>query len=337
MSKNIHIGGNFRLGPGISLLAFFTLLIVAVSPYAMAAATDTHTWQRIQYPPVPVPGIEREGLYLMVGSGSFDGKPQLRFDVMWNTGNTTPLPKEIADPKNFTVRLHLPDGTVVQPYTPYPPSWVGAGTIGMTYSLVYRFPWQQNALDEAWIEFAIPGQTYWVALPYGFTRDPAAALPSGSKNGKPAFASAMKALGETDRLVPWLFAEYMLGQTSNGLHLVLWVANSFDTKAEVTLYRQPGNPDSRTDGPKISAEIREAGGRVVAASPSGTDDDKMRRIEKFSFERNPGDAREWGSFVIKVDDQAYECVIPSSLFRSGHGLTAPDDKRWLPRPPNMFH
>jgi hypothetical protein len=51
-------------------------------------------------------------------------------------------------------------------------------------------------MEEAWVELVLSGQTYWIELPYGFTRNPADPLPSDARRGKPVFPPTMKTLGE---------------------------------------------------------------------------------------------------------------------------------------------
>lgn len=306
-----------------------------------ASPAKAHAWESIDYPSIPMPGVERERLELLVGSGGVGGEAShLRFDILWNAARDAQMPAAIADPGKFVVRLHLPDGKVVLPEADgHPLSWIGAGSRGMTWSLIYIFPWQQNAMDEAWIELTLAGQTYWVELPYGFTRDPADPLPTDEKRNTPVFPPAMKALGEKDRLVPWLHVDYDLGKIQNGWQLSFRIANPFDAKAEAILYRddmQVGRSIYlwQLDTPRVAMRIKTQDDGNLAARAMGIrlHEDGLRRSDEFSFNRYPAEGRDWGKVVIKVGDKAYECVVPSSLFKYTHGVTDPENVRRMARP-----
>ena len=280
-----------------------------------------------------------EKLTVLVGSGGGDEIRHLRFDVLWSARRDAALPGAIADPSKFVVRLHLSDGKVVMPMVgKSPPVWIGAGSAGITYSLIYLFPWDRNVMEEAWVELVLLGQTYWIELPYGFTRNPADALPSDATRKEPVFPPTMKTLGAKDHLVPWQHVSYDLGKIQNAWRLSLEVANPFDAQAEVTLYRD----DSKIGGsmflwsldtPRTAMEIKTARGRALPARRMGIrlHEDGMRRIDDFSFNRVPEEGRDWGRVVIQVDDKAYECVVPSSLFKYVHGITDSGNVLRIPR------
>ena len=42
--------------------------------------------------------------------------------------------------------------------------------------------------------------------------------------------------------------------------------------------------------------------------------------------------RLWGKVIVKMDDESYECVVPSSMFKYVHGVADPDNRQRLPRP-----
>ena len=293
------------------LLASFAIIAHMLAGVVQADPASSHTWKRIEYPSLPIPGFETEKLMVLVGSGSSDGAPHLRFDAMWSALREAQMPAAIADAGKFVVRLHLSDGKVILPESEkHPRSWMGAGSRGITYSIMYLFPWQRNVMEEAWIEFVLPGQTYWIELPYGFTRNPADDLPSDAKRGEPAFPSTMKALGETDRLVPWLQVNYDLGVIQNGWRLALQLANPFDAEAEAILYRDDIRVGKsmflwKLDTPRTAMEIKTSGGGILAARSMGIrlHEDGMRRSDNYSFNRFPREGRDWGTVVFKVDDK----------------------------------
>jgi hypothetical protein len=313
---------------------FFAMLTVS------APAADLHAWERISYPPLPIPDAAGENLMVMVGSGSRDEVPRLRFDVLWSARWGKELPATIADASRLAVRLHLVDGTIVLPQEDgHRRSWMGAGSMGVTWSLIYSFPWQKNALEEAWIELTLPGQTYWVELPYGFTRKPSDPLIANPKLDRPVFPPTMKTLGEKDRLVPWLSVEYDLGEIQNHWRLSLQLSNPFDAHAEAILYRDPGGEGKsmyrwKMDAPRTAMEFKLSGGRVIDghASAIRLHEDGLRRSDNFDFNRFPDEGRDWGTLVIRVDKKAYECTVPSSLYKYTHGVTDPENPRLLPRP-----
>lgn len=172
---------------------------------------------------------------------------------------------------------------------------MGAGSRGMTYSLIYLFPWQRNEMEEAWIEFALPRQTYWIELPYGFTRDPADLLPADAKRGEPAFPPTMNTPGETGKLVPWLHVNYELGKIQNGWRLSLKIANPFDAKGEVILDRDHSRVGQsmflwKLDARRTAMEMKTEDGSVIAAHPMGIrlHENGMRRSDDYSLNRYPG-------------------------------------------------
>jgi hypothetical protein len=321
-------------------LACLVFAINALAHGAQAGSTNVHASNGIEYPPLVVPDINPGRLNVRVGSGSGDEIPQLRFDVMWSAKRDEPLPAIIADPSKFTVQLHLSDGSVILPKTDgRRQSWIGISLGGVTYSLIYVFPWQRNVLEEAWVEFVLPGQRYWVELPYGFTRNPADPLPPEAKRGRPAFPSTMRALDESDRLVPWLHVDYDLGKIQHGWGLTLKLANPFDAQAEAILYRDDSKVGKsmflwKLDTPRTTMKIRTTKGRAVEAHAMGIrlHDDGMRRSDDYSFNRYPADGRDWGTAVIKVDEKTYDCVVPSSLFKYTHGFADPGNLKRLLRP-----
>lgn len=321
------------------LLLPLVLAIITLAPRAHADPQEVHSWKRIQYPAVPVPGLESEKLTLMVGSGGGGEESHLRFDVLWSGRRDAQLPKVISDPASVVVRLHLPDGRVVQPNVGRrAPSWVGTGSFGVTWSLMYIFPWQTNGMDEAWIECVVAGQTYWVELPYGFARNPAEALPSDPGRGAPVFPPAMKTLGATDRLVPWLYVEYDLGWIQNKWRLSVEIANPSDARAEAILYRHDSRVGEsmflwKLDTPRTAMEIKTHAGTVLAAHAMAirVHTDGLRRSDDYSFNRYPEEGRDWGKLAVKVDDKTYECVVPSSLFKYLHGVADPGNTRRISR------
>jgi len=251
-------------------------------------------------------------------------KPRLRFDVLWNGLSSIKPPDAIMKPGRMSVRLHLASGTTVEPTnTPRDsPAGFGGGG-GTTYSRISFFPWGPNQLEEAWFEFRIDDRTYWIEVPYGFTRDPSAPLaPSEPNAGRPALAPGMTKIAPEDGVVPWTHIEYDLGLIQNGWRLLVQQSNPFDAQCLVTLYREDGS--WKLDRPKTSAQIADAGGGVLTAPQvAARITDPFRRVDEYSFPRYPHDGRGWGTLTIAVDGKPTTAVIPSSLFKYTHGIAEP--------------
>ena len=132
-----------------------------------------HQWENISYPSLPAPAFgEGESISVSVKPSGNPKKPALRFDFSW-VGPTKSLPPVRA--KDLRLRLHYPDGKVVSPIGGDKEEWEGGfGDLDyITYLLIYTFPWGPNRLEEAWFELQVEDTTYWIEVPYGFTRNPA--------------------------------------------------------------------------------------------------------------------------------------------------------------------
>lgn len=160
-----------------------------------------------------------------------------------------------------------------------------------------------------------------------------------AKRGEPAFPPTMKNLGATDKLVPWLHVNYDLGKIQNGWRLSLKLANPFDAQGEAILYRDDGRVGEsmflwKLDTPRTEMEIKTQRGNSITGRAMGVylHKDGMRRSDEYFFNRCPQDGRDWGTLVIRVDEQAYECLIPSSLFKYVHGVADPGNAKRLSLP-----
>jgi hypothetical protein len=293
------------------------------------------------YLPLPIPGAENEKMNVMVSSaGQLGEESYLRFDLMWGGAWDSKLPKPISDAAAIGVKLHMSDGTTVLPKRSLP-GWIGAGSGGVTYSLMYTFPWGRNTLDESWIELDAAGQIYWIEMPYGFARNPADAELTDPGRGQPQFPPTMKALGDKDTLVPWLHVDYDLGEIQNHWRLSLELSNPSDAHAEAILYRDDTEVGKsmnlwKLDSPRMAMEIQMSGGGVLKGFETAIrrHDDGLRRSDVYSFNRDasPEMGRDWGTVVVQVDDERYSRRIPSSLFKYLHGMTDPGNKKRLAVP-----
>jgi hypothetical protein len=306
------------------------------------APAPTSIWQRIRYPPVTIPETTNEHLTFLVSSGGHKTGPReepshLRLDVMWSGRDGASRPKAIAGAGAVVVRLHTGEGKVL---TPSPsPDWPGVSMGGWTtWSLVSIFPWSRNALDEAWFEVRAGAQRWWIELPYGFARNPDDPEVADHDRDVPRFPAAMRPLGASDILVPWLTVEYEIGRTRNSARLSVKLSNPFDARASVVLYREPPmkvGPDTsrqNMDTPRVAVSL-EAGRRTLTGRQLARrlSDDRHTRTDDFTFDRAVGllTGRAFGTVNVTIDGRSYGVRVPSSLFGYIHGRTDPENKQWM--------
>jgi hypothetical protein len=300
-----------------------------------------HNWHHIAYPSLPNPsdGSRSPGLVLQN-----DKDAGLQLVVSYYVPTTKDQhQKELPSAEKITVRLYSADGKITPAQADELSGLVGFGNArGATYSYIFRLPWKQNVLEEAWIELSLPDQVYWLELPYGFTRNPADPLDQvEARHGRPAFPASMKR-GKKDRLVPWLHVHYDLGRIQNNWGLSVNLANPFDAEAEIILYRDDSEVGKsmylwELHSPRTAMAIKQLGGGKLQGKGMSIrlHEDGLRRSDTFKFDRNAGeDERCWGTATIKVDAKSYECVVPTSLFTYVHGHAAPYDKAQVPRKSN---
>jgi hypothetical protein len=227
----------------------------------------------------------------------------------------------------ISVRLHQEGGIIQDPEPDDRRGGVGVGdSRGVNYNFIYSFPWGRNALEGGWLEVTMSDRTYWLEVPYGFTRNPAEPIPvGGQEDGKPSLAPAMKKLGINDRVIHWSYVRYPLGRIQNGWQLDLQLSNPVDARAEVILYREDSKVGKSMflwdlHSPRTTFAIQRSG-RILESTCMGIrlHEDGMRRSDSFWVNRDPIDSRCWGTAIIKVDNQTYQCVVPSSLFAYQHG------------------
>jgi hypothetical protein len=308
------------------------LAFIAIIPAVAEQPGETHAWKRIAYPNLSVPDVPG-GLTVDVDTTGHGSEPSLRFSVHWGARRGDFQAKPPIEAEQMAVLLHLSDGTTV-PSKLVGNRWIGVSMGGgVDYMLMYFFPWSRNRLEEGWIEFRLPQQTYWVELPYGFTRNPADPMLADPDHGSPEFPPEMKNLPDKDVLVPWLFVEYDLGQIPNNARVSLHVSNPFQARAEAILYREKGRWDLHTPRTTMEVQWGKAGrdaGHIVGIRLT----DLMRRTDDYLIRSGPeGDrGRLWGKIVVKVEEATCECAVPSSLFKYTHGITDPYHKQRMPRP-----
>lgn len=305
-------------------------------------------WRSIAYPEVPIPDAPEKKLSFRVSSGGEGGpnsEPEhLRFDLIWSGLDNVPAPASLLHPEEIKVRLHLGAAGFVTEARPDPSKvWDGVGNgRSATFSRKFVLPWTQNRFDEAWIECRLPSQTYWIEIPYGFTRNPADPWPAtDERRGGPVFPEIMNGLPDKDRIVPWLHVDYDLGEIQNRWRLSAKLANPFDSAAEVVLYHEPDPGEFRwnSETPKTSMEIRRTGARNLDSARTGFYlSGQLERRDVFTFGRDtsPAAGRGIGWITIRVDENSYTFTIPSSLFKYMHGTVDPDNKHRVSRGEGLF-
>ncbi len=303
-------------------------------------------WKRIAYPDVPIADAPDKKMSFSVSSGRHDGandEPEhLRFDLIWYGDIDGPPPQMLSHPEEIIVRLHLGEGLMAAEPAAKSTAWdaTSRGHVA-TFSRTYFLPWSRNSFDEAWIECRLPSQTYWIEIPYGFTRNPKDPWPATEEQrGDPVFPENMRALPENDRIVPWLHVDYDLGEIQNRWRLSAKVASSFDPAVEVVLYHEPGvEPPWRSDTPQTSVEIKRTGARDLSG-PRGAFylNGLLERNDVFRLghDDSPGNSRGIGWVAIHVDENSYTFAVPSSLFKPGHGTADPTNKHRVSRGEDLF-
>jgi hypothetical protein len=321
-------------------------LLVAHTLASPARAWAGDPWRSIEYPGIAIPGTDRDQMHVRLssgGTGGRDGEPRhLRCDLQWGAmmpdGRTPPpRPAAIADEKTISAALHLPEGTRA-PSNPKDLHWIGLSNGGgVTYSLVFIFPWGRNALDEAWIEMRAAGRTYWIEIPYGFARNPDEPELADRTRGEPAFPPSMSRFGDRDVLVPWLSVGYDLGALPNSGRLSLAMENNGDGRAKVTIGHDVtrGRSPFTLETPRVTAEIRLEDGAVLPGRETARLLDPRRSIFEFTRHVTRMPARLWGTVVITVDGHRITRAVPSSLFSLLHGVTDPGNPHRLVAAP-MF-
>jgi hypothetical protein len=289
----------------------------------LALELTPHAWQSIEYPPLPsATATGQPARVSLINRGARGLELNLCYFVRAaDPKKEAPLPP----PDLFSVRVH---NARVEP-ADLPVEMIGGigGLGGDSYNYKGRMPWGSNTLEESWIEVRFENNTYWLEVPYGFTRNPADAFPDETRTGLPKVARAMANLGEKDWCVAPLYVDYEIGKIQNGWRLTLKMSNPFDAAAEVELYRD----DSKVGKSMFLWDLHTPRTGVVVRTPGDgklesramairLHEDGMRRSDDFKFNRNPGsDARNWGAVEIRVDDKSYRCTVPSSLFAYVHG------------------
>jgi hypothetical protein len=315
---------------GLRVAIFLGVLLIVAS--ATPAFAQPDAWG-VSYPEIRISAPEGD---IPLGVSVSPNGGGLALGLTWSDGRPARgLPKSIADPAKILIRLHVGDETVVAP--PGPPVWVGISKSGYdSYFLISVFPWQRNALDEAWFQVTAGGVTHWIEIPYGLARNPFDPQADGVLRGYPRLPKAMANLDDRNTIVPWLHAEYQIGEIHDGARLWLQLIHSNRQRIVTMIHRDMpdrGHYAWTMERPIVSATIELSRGRSFPGLPSAR---KLHtdgvRDDEFTFTGDGSPEREWGTIAVRVDDRAYSVRVPSSLFKRLHGLTNPGNARRISIP-----
>jgi hypothetical protein len=311
----------------------FIVLLCALAGGTFAAEVApkplVHGWRNIYY--APLKAVPPAPAHALLHLSAQREAPEMTFNITCGS-------EGLAKPGVMTVRLHRgsePPLTVESPG----PSAIGMGS-GVSQIYGFSFPWSSNVLAEAWIELKFPGQTYWLEIPYGFTRNPADPPVASPGLEFPRLAPAMKNLGPNDHLLPWLHVQYDPIEIQNGWRLGVRQENRFYPETEVTLYQGDGSGGKgyltwEMFSPRTSVKVVGSDGRG-----SGSICLNIRRHENgsrsdtFKLFGDEAKGRDWGRLLVTVDGQTHELLMPSSMFRRLHGVAEWEHprRRWPERP-----
>src|SRR5262249_20633040 len=140
-------------------------------------------------------------------------------------------------------------------------------------------------------EVRLPKISYWLTVPYGFTRDPHAPLsPPDPSHERPAPPAVAEEPGRNVKVIPWEYVAYDLGPITPTWHLSLTQSNPFDASTLVTLYKDDNSQGLLSwslTSPTTALRV-ERGYTVQGILMSVTrEEDGFRRTDRFRLNRNP--------------------------------------------------
>lgn len=307
------------------------MFVVLMLAFTLAVAStvhsqESHRWDSISYPDLPTQF--GDGTARPVIRKTDDGL-QLSLSFGWTDEQAAADGFLMPDGTRIKLALYHPDGSASIPLdSTFDRGLITTGGRGYSSGAFQcRFPWYGNQMTEAWLEIKMPQQSFWLELPYGFTRDPDSEKLPTARSGRPQ-ALAKNALPDNALMIQWQSVIYDVGEIQNGWRLTLRQANPFDASSELVLYRNDTEVGKsmflwELHSPRTKVTIKRAdGSRLESRAISlRLHDDGMRRSDGFQFNRNPDDSesRNWGQMLIEVDDRSRPVTMPSSLFRYVHG------------------
>ncbi len=303
----------------------------AIGRKVSAIADEAHKWERISYPEFECSfgdGTASASIY----AATQPDEKGLRFalEFSWPMADENKEGFARPDGSKIRLRLHYADGSVVAPchsdftkpfyYSPMGRYW--------HEQLRCVFPWGTNQMQEGWLELVFPERSYWLAIPYGFTRDPSSAKLPTSNSGRLKLAPAMKTLPKNAQLVNWNDVFYKIG-AEDDFFVSLFHSNRvsmysmpFDARSQISLVRRIRKRSWDLNSPRTSVSILHESGYTLKGVASGVrlSEYDAHRTAEFVFRRNPRDEeiRDWGTIVVTVDDKQWKTIIPSSLYKYLH-------------------
>ena len=308
---------------------------------SMATAGEIHSWNEIAYPELNC----NFGNGTALPSIGNAGQTGLQFYLSFSWFDSEETNKDFSHPDGdkIKVRLHYPDGLIVKPvdstfHGKLSMLFSRFGSRSRSGSFSCVFPWGKNEMHEGWLEIAFPERSYWLEIPYGFTRDPQSTSFPTAKTGTPKLPVALGKIPDNVKIVNWKHISYDLGKIQDGWSLSLYHSNPFDAHSEIVLYRDDTKIGKsrflwNLYSPRTKLSIKQSDGFVLSslAKSLRLHNDGMRRSDKFDFNRNPRDdsLRDWGTMIIEIDDKKWTTIMPSSLFKYVHGVADPEHKATL--------
>ncbi|MFK5924325.1 MAG: hypothetical protein QM496_19290 [Verrucomicrobiota bacterium] len=323
----------------VPALALICLLLAGKT----AKAGEAHGWKAISYPDLKCefgggeawPSIEiassQQVNELQLGLSGI----QFRLGFLWSKSEAAVVGFSWPDGSKMKIRLHYPDGGIVEASESTFIGRLNAVPYGDPASSGYEgsfycvFPWGENEMQEAWLEIVFPERSYWLEIPYGFMRDPKELELPVSDAGPARLPKALVKAPAKVKLVNWERIHYDIGEIENGWKLSLRHNNSFDAHSELILSREDSEVGKSSflwdlHSPRTEILIKQNDGFVLRSRAMSLrlHDDGFHRSDKFDFNRNPRDARlrDWGIMIIKIDGKEHIQIMPSSFFRKAHGM-----------------
>lgn len=326
------------IGRGLPVL-FASCLLVVCSEGAIARvlAGETHAWSSISYPEVscrfgngkasPALGVSRR-----------PGVKGLEFRLSFWWPKAAEENKGFVAPEGKLIRLRLnhADGSVVAPsQSNFADPFPRGSHMGRNWHGTFRcvFPWAGNRMEEAWLELVFPDQTYWLELPYGFTRDPDSTELPTSNLGPPKVAAGMKALPANAQIVNWKDVFYKVGAVKDEFWVSIQQSNLQNARSLINLGREVATLRWSLSSPRTSVAVRYKSGITLTGDARGgrLRESGYYRTDEFEFgtDQSDKDTRDWATVVVTVGDRQWSVTMPSSLYKHGHGVADPDHKATL--------
>jgi hypothetical protein len=208
----------------------------AFSVHCVVAGQDSHKWKAISYPDLPTKFASG---FAATSVRSTEKGLSLALLFSWADDDAAKEEFVLPDGKKIGLALHDTDGNKVEPIeSNFDGELMAFGRRGYSSGSYHcTFPWSGNDMSEGWLEIRMQNGSFWLEIPYGFTRDPSADKLPVTRKGTPKLPPALKPFPGNSRLVNWKHVVYDIGKIQNGWQLTLLHSNPFDASSEIVLYR----------------------------------------------------------------------------------------------------